>query len=428
MKILLLADIGTNETGFYHVGDEAMFEEVIKWYKRHQPTIELGVLARSVSHTYLGISAYLHLPFPLAGHQAILYCLKLMVKSVLDYRWGINLFRTEQLSFVRSVLRYNILHFTGGGNIYSLCPSWLYYAFFLMFLFSLHKRKVIMTSQTIGPLQGIDRIFARYFLNLPSLIGLRKPLNTPNLLDNYGVDKPRIVSMLDSAYNLPTKTGLLLPRTKRLRIGISLHQLRGCEQVILESVAHALTDLAEIERVELVLIPHILIKENNKEWGKWYMKQLVKRLPSNIKVTAPSYTKIVSSGSSQAQTIKYLTSCCDVMVVTRYHGLIFSLSTNTPVLVLSSGEYYNHKNINALKFLYGDHYLKYFVDLGQPSAEVEVTNKLKSLISKRKAEEGKLEKNNEKLSKRMDIFSLDQLFPWLGVKIEDEYGKNKAVY
>lgn len=400
MKVLLLADIGTNKDGFYHIGDEAMFHETERWYKTYQTDIEIGSLSRS------GVN----LPFPFERYPAILYCAKLVIKSLILKIFKLSLFSKEQRIFIDFISRYEVLHFTGGGNIYSTCPSWLYYCYFLIFFFKLNGKKIIMTSQTIGPLEGVDKLLGRYFLNLPSLIVLREDVDEGSRpLGEYGIAKPKIAGMLDAAYNLPVSDVYKLPKKRCLRIGLSIHQLEDDEHEVAEMVRDTIIDLARTYKLEIVVIPHIIVKDSVKIWGRWYMKNIINHLPSGIKIIMPKYSEIVVTRKCPESLIKSMTAQCDLMIVTRYHGLIFSLSTNTPVVAIAKGQYYLHKDREALRFLYGEDIDNYLVNMGDNDPLFELKEKVLVLVKNLESEKLKMHELNNKLYKRTDLFNLDRL-------------------
>src|SRR3989344_8117352 len=307
-KVLLIADVGTTDYGFYHVGDEAMFYETCRWYQKNLPTIKIGALSRSKSHSHLRMTEHLHLLYPTNPKAARWYFFRLIVKTIIHKYTHINLYRRGEAAFIRTILRYDILHFSGGGNIYSISVSWLYYAYFLIFVFSFYGKRVILTSQTIGPLWGIDRLAGVLFLNLPTLIALREPGDARQSLRKYLIFRPTVCSMVDIATYLPMKSTYRLPGTKRLRIGISVHALPGHEETLLNTLKEILMGLRESNTLEVVLIPHVLVNKTTEEWDLWYMHRFVALLPksSGVKIVEASYTDIVSSAVEPAMTVKYL--------------------------------------------------------------------------------------------------------------------------
>ncbi len=412
MKVLLIADIGRTNDGFYHVGDEAMFYETAMWYKKNRPHYEMGALSRSISHKDLGISEYLHLPFPVNGWHARVYLAKLIVKSLFWklLRVGLN---NEQLQFINTITRFDTIHFSGGGNFYSICVSWLYYAFYIIFLGKLLNKKIILTSQTIGPFWGIDKLIAPIFLNLPNLIAVREPLKN-NTLKNMGVYIPKSVSMIDAAYTLPSTPVYKLSHVKRLRIGLSLHWWKGVDHKIQDIVSNSLNKLSESHKLEVILIPHI-IQTDDKGWDVLYMENLLPKLNKSIHVISTKHKDLSKKGHEPASVVKYLTSCVDLLITSRYHELIFALSQNVPCIAFTMGEYYKSKNQKAMMFWYKNNYSKYLVDLDHEEIYISLYTKAKTILNKKSAENRILIRANRNLFKRNGAHDLAKVIQLAGL-------------
>ncbi len=265
MQILLIADVGTNAAGFYHVGDEAMLYQTIQWYQQQHPEIKLGVVGRSKSYAHLGVVEHLHLPFPYADFwlASPWYCLSLMVRSVCCLSLGLPVLRKREADFIAFVQRFDCLHFTGGGNIYSYHAPWLYYVFFLLFLGKRLGKKIWLTSQTIGPFNWFDGQLVKVFLRLSNVIVLRgqsQPLPWKTLVG------------LDAAYDLPLLNTPVFSKksAKTLRIGLSVHEWQNFGSKLSQVVVAALTKLSKTQDIELVVLPHVFTHDENT-WDPGYM-------------------------------------------------------------------------------------------------------------------------------------------------------------
>ena len=95
MKVLLIGDVGGFPLGFkklilpkyyYHVGDEAMFLEVIRWYKLNDSDYQLLAFSWSKNYKHLGISTTYHFVWP---NKKIINCLYLgiFVFKLLFYKY-----------------------------------------------------------------------------------------------------------------------------------------------------------------------------------------------------------------------------------------------------------------------------------------------------------------------------------------------------
>lgn len=405
MKVLLIADVGLNENGYYHVGDEAMFYQTYSWYKKTIKDVQIVALSRSKSHNQLDLKEYIHLLFPMKDWQARRYYLCLMIRSVVGkYLRTVGL-NKDELNFINVLRSQDVIHFSGGGNLYSIYVPWLYYAFFVIFIGRLYGKQIVLTSQTIGPLGTIDRMLASIFLNMTNLVGVREP-DSRAASRKYAL-RTKVVSMLDTAFDL-AKSDSKLASTKKLRIGISLHSLPGVGDFTINTLTQCLRILQNEFDFELVLIPHIFQKRND-HWGVGYMDRIDGELAGKIKIMKPTYLEIMRTSDEPSRFIKDLTSKMDFMFTTRYHGLIFSLSESVSSIALASGEYYKHKNVKALEFWYGRAYSDYIVDLDEKGSLADMTEKAKRILSNLTKHRDFLEKQNGLLKKDTKFFYLDQL-------------------
>lgn len=409
MNVLLFANVGRAANGFYHAGDEAMFYESYRFYQKNYPKIKLTALVSSISHQKLNVKEEINFSWPENGFKARITFIYLCLKSFFWKVTGLPILTTDELVFVSIIKKQNVIHFTGGGNITSLFPNWLYYSFFIIFLGWLFKKEVILTSQTIGPIQSIDRLFSLLILNIPLLITLRENSIKKTLL-KYGIFKPMIKGELDAAYNLPIYSTYKLPAKKTFRIGVSIHPWKNYEETLIRSVAQTLNKISKNKKIEVVFIPHI-ITNGNDEWDILYMKKLKALLENNIRVIEPMYGDIIGSAIEPAITIKFLTSATDLLITSRYHGIIFASSSNVPFLTFKMDEYYNIKNSKIIKILFKKIDQKYLINLNGEIKNIssEVFKKTNYIIKNIDKEKRKLKKINVKLKSQSNFLALDNL-------------------
>lgn len=407
MKVLLIGDVGRLSDGFYHAGDEAMFYETYRWYSINYPNAVLNVLSKSISHNNLKISEHIHLSFPIKNSSSRIYFLKLSIKTIIKHLLKIDFFKNDEAGFNNLIESSDIIHFYGGGNIYSIYVPWLYYVFTIIFMSFINHKPVYLTSQSIGPIDGIDRIFAFFIMNLVKVIAVREPAKNKSL-GRLGIFKPKIYSMVDIAYGLPKTTRYKLATKKILRIGLSLHQWKNYEDNMERIMVKLLTKLNKSYEFEIVVIPHILVTKMDN-WDYQFNKKIVSKFPRHIKINIPTYKELTGNSIEPAMTIKYLTANMDMLITSRYHGIIFALSENVPCLALSMDKYHQNKNNNAMKFWYGDKYKNYIIELKQDNVIKDLTEKTISILNNMKSEKAQLIHVNNNLNSNQKITKLDQL-------------------
>lgn len=161
-KIILFADVGGHEDQqYYHVGDEAMLYETHRWYRKYHPAYTLTVFSWFPTHSDMRCTEVPHLRWPKGRGST--YFLLLITKTLLWRLLDKSYFSKTELAVVTTIQQHDRIHFTGGGNLSSQFRPWLYYCFFVLFVAKLLRKEIIVTSQTIGPLTGIDRLSAVFF-------------------------------------------------------------------------------------------------------------------------------------------------------------------------------------------------------------------------------------------------------------------------
>lgn len=396
-KVLLFADIGGHEyEKYYHAGDEAMLYETSRWYKKNHPNWELTLLSWFPIHSKLAIPEKPHLHW--SKKRSYLYfpllCAKLFCWKIAK----ISFFSSSESSLIETLQHHDRIHFTGGGNLSTQFRQWMYYSFFVILTAKLLKKEILLTSQTLGPITGIDKIFAFFILNLPNLVAIRESTNRIKEFLKNGIFLPKVEGMLDAAYTLPiSKSQLSILRKKNLTIGLSLHAWEGWEKAVTLLVQKLLSSLSKKYSLTVVLIPHHLVFKSAGT-DLEYMRKIAASLPKKVTVVTPSLQTILKRETLPATYIKKLTSKVDFLLSTRYHGLIFALSENIPTIALQLDGYYQMKNKGALKMFYKGNASRYQVTIQDTKAFDQLLQKTTHIIENLREEKSLLQKINDKIA------------------------------
>lgn len=398
-NVLLFADIGGHEHElYYHVGDEAMFYETYRWYKKNDFNWKTSAFTW-FEQSKISAAFYRHLTWN--KKPSWLYFLILTAKLFLYRITKISFFTKDEFSFIKTIEECNRIHFTGGGNLSSNFKRWLYYCFFVLLTARVFSKEIILTSQTIGPFTGIDKLFVPIFLNFPKLIGIRAQINKKDLFVNFKIFYPKVFSMLDAAYTQVKNTNFKSDK-KNFIIGLSLHEWQGFTEETSELVTKIIENINSQYKIQIILIPHHLVP-NHKGSDIIYMEKILQHVPIKIKTSWIKYTQKIFNHLMPANTIRTLTSRVDLLITTRYHGLVFSLSQNVPALALQFDSYYQNKNLGILEMIYGDSFDKYYVDVKKKNAANDAIQKLKNLIENNDVEKIKLKKINKLIHKKNNL-------------------------
>ncbi len=395
--MVLFSNIGGFIEPYYHVGDEAMFYESYRWYKENVPKVKLVALTEFISHKSLHLTEKKHLRWPLGNKSSRIYFITLLARTLLHRILKINVLSKKEYEFFKLIQSADVLHFSGGGNINSLFPFWLYYSLYAAIIAKMLRKKILIVGQTLGPFNLIDRITLPVFHHLPDLVGIRERVFFKN---------SKIKSMLDAAYTLPSNSGKRLRSKKTFRIGLSIHPWKGYETQILDAVTHFVKSVKR-KKVDVVLIPHEFDKNNKRDL--LICKKIASLLPSSIHVYCPTYKELAEKSVEPAIRINTLTSQCDILITTRYHGLIFGMAANVPTIAFQSDDYYHQKNTNALMLIYKKNATRYTVDIRKTDWRTDFVKKTNYVLKNNKAEKNILKKRNEKVIRDREIYTLDHL-------------------
>ncbi|MDP4009655.1 MAG: polysaccharide pyruvyl transferase family protein [Candidatus Shapirobacteria bacterium] len=378
MKILLFANIGTANNGFYHIGDEAMFLETYYWYQKNHKSTNLSIFTSKKNHQNLKVTELLNFDFN--NEKPRIYFLKLILKFLLYKFSKTNFLSKNEFEFINIIREQDIIHFCGGGNLTSLFKPWLFYSYSLIVIAKILGKKIFLTSQTIGPFNFTDKVISFFVLNLVKVINIREPNNS---LLKYGIILPNIGKTLDAAHSLPTikNKNINIARQSKIRIGISIHQWKNYNEILVSNLVRLIQQISKKYSIEILLIPHIIATNEFESYGDViYMSKITKKLKNSIIVLGLDINFYTQTNYEIAQISKTLTSTCDLVFSSRYHGIVFSLSENVPCMTFISDEYYSQKNIGALNFYYSEKYSDYSINLNNKNIFNELKNKTERIL------------------------------------------------
>lgn len=209
--------------------------------------------------------------------------------------------------------------------------------------------------------------------------------------------------MLDAAYTLPASIKTT-KKSNTVVIGLSLHAWQGQELAVTKLLRHTLHTLAKNHSLRVLLIPHHLLP-NADSPDTVYMQKVLHPLSSKITITQPSVQELQKKQSKTAQYIKQLTADVDLLITSRYHGIIFACSTNVPTVALNYDHYYSIKNNGALQTFYGDNFTQYCVSSNPSGAYTDLLHKTQLILKHLHKEKKILRIHNDKIRRAQKIFN-----------------------
>lgn len=197
-------------------------------------------------------------------------------------------------------------------------------------------KATVLYSQSIGPFRNtIEEWLVRFTLKRMTLILLREDTSL-RLLARLGVwenVKRSIDSgfLLTSPYNVDIRERYHIP-DKQLLIGVTVRSwLKGNQQADYEAaVAKTLDTIIDEQKARVVFIPQVTAAKGDDD-------RMVSRRVFGLMHRQESATVIEDDVDHYA--IKALYSNLDILLGTRFHSVIFSLTSFVPVLAIE----YEHK-------------------------------------------------------------------------------------
>jgi polysaccharide pyruvyl transferase WcaK-like protein len=354
-NVFIIADIGLGQNRSFHVGDEAMFISNVQRYKKFGYNISAS--SRSISHSSKDFTECLDVYIKSSVMFLRLVSCAFVLKST-----NINLFPKFFKITVYALINSQLLHISGGGNIVSLWPGHIYYRCLMIIIARLYKIPVILTSQTIGPITNrFHKFILSWVLNLVKFIGVRDKSESILQLEKLEISFPEIIYMPDDATYLDSSASeSLLPLVKNphVKIGLSLHHWLPDDN---DKMSELMTGISrDFPDAHFYLIPHGFDDKNGIDVK--FMLDVTNNIPKD-RVHKFLFEDLYKKEDilKTSILIKNITSGMDILLTTRYHGLIFALSTNIPVIALNYDHYCQIKNKGALN-LYLKNMDEYYLD------------------------------------------------------------------
>jgi colanic acid/amylovoran biosynthesis protein len=213
----------------------------------------------------------------------------------------------------------------------------------LLFGYILGK-KTVLYPQSVGPfVHAFERPMVAFVLRRMTLIILREDTSVA-LLANLGVHE-NVVRSVDSGFLLQSDDKIDLHKkyqvpTGKLIMGVTVRSwLKGDAQAKYEqAVAEALDTMVEKFNVHVVFIPQVTAAKGDDD-------RLVSRRVHGYMRHGGAVTRITEKLGHYA--IKAMYNQIDILLGTRFHSVIFSLTSHVPVLAIE----YEHKTSGIMQDL-----------------------------------------------------------------------------
>lgn len=264
----------------------------------------------------------------------------------------------------------------GGGYIHDNHGPIILLALHYIFIGIAANKPVVLYSQSVGPINNfIYKYITKLVLNKTKIIQVREEISKI-CLDKFGIYKPKIYLTADSAFAYPFVTEERIEeimnieniRKDCLTIGITIRYWNfptmSNPEIRYEEYLTKIADIIKsFEDAQIVFIPMVETKI-----AKFDERMIAKRIVN--KIDKKDNIRIIKNDYFPSE-LRALTGKMDILFGTRFHSVIFAISSGVPVISLM----YEHKSLGIMKMLNLEEYV-YNIDNFNVKDIVEKINKI----------------------------------------------------
>lgn len=349
--------------GYGNLGDEAQLHANLKNWERLRPDCKITILSPNPDYTkdchgpyevihasrctlwsgfnldYFGVgNRKIFMPL-FFGKLVWVFC------NAIFYKYTRLVFMSPNSAYLLYKLRTaDVLHIGGGGFITGKTASRLYDYMALIWLARFFGTEVILSGQTIGVWRNpVQKMFARQ-LSRATFIGLRDRIDSIKALNELGLyDENKVKVLFDDALFCPsadrqTLIGVLdeIGISIDGYVAINVHYWIFDKSIVndaLDKMAIALDQIYAIHGLVYVMVPMV---ENDRD-AMVYLKQ---------QMSSPCYIFDKLKDFRLAVAAIANAKACITM---KHHPIVFAMGGAVPTVSIYFEEYYQHKNIGAMK-------------------------------------------------------------------------------
>jgi len=183
-------------------------------------------------------------------------------------------------------------------------------------------------------------------------IGVRDQYDSLRELESLHLKKTEVVVAPDDAlFILPTRLNEYRKKDDHvIRVGLSLHEWSVDEAELRQQLCALATMSPDMC---FVLIPHVFGPPGKGDLE--FMQRVISKIdPSSIKTFTLPHIEEESSIRQLVEAVTRETAQIDLMIATRYHAIVFALSSGIPTVACFGDEYYRIKNEGVLDMFFGN--------------------------------------------------------------------------
>jgi colanic acid/amylovoran biosynthesis protein len=233
-------------------------------------------------------------------------------------------------------------------------------------------KPTVLYSQSVGPFQTkLEKLMVAFVLRRMTLILVREDTSM-SLLESLGVDR-NVMRAIDSGFLLASSRSLNLREhyhipAQELLLGVTVRSWLSstAQEAYEQAVARALDNVIKTSNIHVIFIPQVTAIKGDDD-------RIASRRVQNLMKYKISTTLIEDTGDHYH--IKALYNDLDLLLGTRFHSVIFSLTSYVPVVAIE----YEHKTSGIMRDLQLERWVIKIEDVTAP----KLTHALNDLLSQR---------------------------------------------
>ena len=355
MRIVCIGDIGVTNN-IIHIGDEAMFDEMVVQLRRRGVTEIVGLSSDPAeSAARYGITAIRRIGFFNTTDKARAKAEDRMDRVLRSAQGVTNLLPSNDPAWavIDAVRSSDGVAIAGGGNLMSTWPTHIFERATLGALARLFSKPLVVSGQTIGPhLVPEDEALVSTLLGSAALVGLRERpsydyslrLGVPASLLEQTVDDASFLGFEAAAPAKSASTGsdafpVAVPVPQYCVVSLANH-INGADPAAFEArMAELLDHVAASTGLDIVFFAHFGSTDAAVSHGDTLVHERVQS-----RMTAPFRTVLPTTSVAAAQ----LARAASLSISLRYHPAVFAVSAGVPTIGIAVDEYTTTKLTGAL--------------------------------------------------------------------------------
>lgn len=341
LRIVVIGDVGVID-GMVHVGDEAMFDEMVFQLRRRGVDAITGISSNPAeTRERYGIDAVAGIGFRTQRTRAEQEArLDLVVRTAAGEP-GLLEEGDTALAVIAAIRASDGVAVSGGGNMASTWPSHIFERGAVGEIARLLGKPLVVSGQTLGPhLDGPDRALLARLLSTAALVGLREKPSHALALE-LGAPAGRLAQTVDDASFLAEQSAApASAAAPYCLVSLSTHVGAEDRERFQRATARLLDAIAAETGLGIRFFAHFASLDESQSRGDTVMHDAV-----IAHMATPGVATLRTGDSVEAAR---LARAAALVVTSRYHPAVFAVSGGVPTIGIPVDDYTTTKLVGAL--------------------------------------------------------------------------------